>query len=117
MTKPEKPKRPSNIECYGQPNDLEPNGKWGKQIMWDEWQAYHRQAIKELLERVLQYAVHDNDCISGQWRQGRPTEDGGYETQYGYGDKAKWYKRGEKVPCTCGLDEIYDELAKLEEEG
>ena len=63
------------------------------------------------VQKLLEYCVHEEGCLCSQWRAGRPTEDGGYETQFGYGEKAKWYKRDEEPECTCGLNEVLSALA------
>lgn len=60
---------------------------------------------KRIVEPLVNYVEHDGDCIAGQSSAGRPTEDGGYETLYGYGKYERWYKTGEKPECTCGLDQ------------
>jgi len=54
---------------------------------------------KRLLNAFGVYGVHESGCILSQWHQGRPTADGGYETQFG----SKWYQRGEWPECTCGF--------------
>ena len=64
------------------------------------------EELENKFKEVFEYAEHDDDCICGQFRHGRPTEDGGYETLYGYGSNEKWYQRGERPKCTCGLDEL-----------
>lgn len=64
------------------------------------------EAIKEterLREALANYGTHDADCVAGQSRAGRPTEDGDYETLYGYGPNERWCRRGESPPCTCGF--------------
>ena len=70
------------------------------------------EAYREAVEALTLYGVHDNDYVAGQWHAGRPTSDGGYESLYGRGERAKWYPRGEAPPCTCGLDAV---LAKAPE--
>ena len=62
----------------------------------------------------MNYVGHDSKCLCSQFRQGRPTENGGYETLYGYGSNEKWYQRDEKPHCSCGLNEIVDKLADLQ---
>jgi len=64
--------------------------------------------LKEINDRVdelIEYCNHGRDCVAGEWREGKPTENG-YETLYGYGKNAKWYKENEKPKCTCGLKAI-----------
>ena len=59
--------------------------------------------IARLREALADYGRHDSTCLAGQWRQGRPTSDGGYETLYGYSKDMKWYREPARPPCTCGL--------------
>ena len=59
--------------------------------------------ISRLQEALCNYGCHDEDCVAGQWRAGRPTDDGGYETLFGYGKQEKWYQRGQWPECTCGF--------------
>lgn len=68
------------------------------------------------LDDLLNYVVHDGKCLCSQWRQGRPTESGGYETLYGYGENEKWYPLGEEPPCSCGLNDIIDACRRAYEE-
>ena len=63
-----------------------------------------RERIKGLEEALEAYGNHSSKCLLSQYREGRPTEGRGYETLYGYGDKAKWYRDGERPECTCGFD-------------
>lgn len=67
--------------------------------------------LRERNEKLREYVSHYQDCVAGQFRRGEPTADRNYRTLYGYGGKAKWYLRGEKPPCTCGLDELLQEGA------
>lgn len=60
---------------------------------------------KQIVSKILEYVEHESSCICSQGRAGRPTTDGGYETLYGYGNKERWYKRGEEPECSCGLNE------------
>jgi hypothetical protein len=53
-----------------------------------------------LVEALEEYGVHMAHCLLSQWRAGRPTKDGGYESKYG----DKWYQGDDKPKCTCGLD-------------
>ena len=64
-------------------------------------EQYVIKARKELFE----YCVHDNNCLCSQWRHGKPTDDGDYLSQFGYGNNSKWYSRNkkEKPICSCGL--------------
>ena len=85
----------------------------------DGWIAYPKEmfekteaenaelkADNKLMWEVLEeHGVHDKDCVAGQFRQGRPTVHGGYETLYGYGKNEKWYQRDEQPECTCGLQD------------
>lgn len=73
-----------------------------------------REKVERLRDALETYGLHGVDCMAGQSRAGRPTEDGGYETLYGYGKNEKWYKRGEFPDCTCGLEEA---LTQLKPEG
>lgn len=74
---------------------------------FDKYEESLRQIIlardKKNASELAEYVDHAQKCLRSQWRQGRPTEDGGYETQYGYGSNEKWYQRGEYPGCTCGL--------------
>lgn len=63
-----------------------------------------RERIKVLEEALEAYGNHDLGCLLSQYRESRPTKGGGYETLYGYGYKAKWYRDGERPECTCGFD-------------
>ena len=65
--------------------------------------------ITRLREALIDYGQHDSGCIAGQWRSGTPTEDGNYETVFGHGKNEVRCLRGERPPCTCGLDEILAE--------
>jgi hypothetical protein len=58
---------------------------------------------------LWEYCIHQDDCVAGQCRAGRPTKDGGYESLYGYGSNEKWYPREEYPECTCGLDRLMKE--------
>ena len=61
-----------------------------------------RTVLREVLD-IERYCEHDKRCVCSQWRQGRPTEDGHYETLYGYGKNEKWYRDNEEPKCSCGL--------------
>lgn len=51
-------------------------------------------------EALVNYGAHQNRCPWTDWRERRPTEDGGsYETNWA----GKWYPRGHEPDCTCGL--------------
>lgn len=65
---------------------------------------------KRIVEKVIEYTHHESSCLCSQFRSGRPTTDGNYETLYGHGNKEKWYKRGEYPICSCGLRELIDEI-------
>jgi len=69
----------------------------------NELRKKYEQRIAELTEALEVYGQHDRDCIAGQSRCGEP-RDGDYWTLYGYGGQARWYRRGERPECTCGLD-------------
>ncbi len=62
--------------------------------------------LKERVRSLMDYIEHDNQCIISQAHRGRPTNDGGYETQYG----DKWYRSPDKPECDCGLDTLLDNL-------
>ena len=66
--------------------------------------------IKARCSELTEYCVHERDCLCSQWREGRPTKDGDYETLYGYGNRTKWYRRNEKPECSCGLNKILDAI-------
>lgn len=75
--------------------------------LWKEQEAILLADSKRLREALEEYSVHDRDCILAQYRQGRPTADGGYEVQYGYGEREKWYRTrpvDERPKCECGLN-------------
>jgi hypothetical protein len=72
----------------------------------------YERGVFKLAKRIVmltEYCVHTDGCILSQWREGKPTEDGGYESLYGYGTKEKWYKRDEEPKCTCGLSDLMGE--------
>ena len=84
---------------------------------------FHNKAMEELQEiqrkefvEVFDYCIHDRDCIAGQWRQGKPTEDGDYLSLFGYGKNEKWYSRNkkEKPECSCGLDSLINKYKETE---
>ena len=90
-------------------DDLEPFAQHivGMEAKIDALEAENtelRERIKELEEALEAYGNHSSKCLLSQYREGRPTEGRGYETLYGYGDKAKWYRDGERPECTCGFD-------------
>ena len=68
------------------------------------------EKFQSLLEKAMDYASHDQNCLWSQFRMGRPTEDGGYETLCGYGKNEKWYQKGEEPVCNCGLRQLEKEL-------
>ena len=78
------------------------------------------QALESKLEKamdVVDYAMHTGMCILASRSAGRPTENGGYEMMYGWGERAKWYQTrpvDETPKCNCGLD---DALTAFEQEG
>lgn len=79
-----------------------------------------RQAAKEVvesevLETLLDYAVHQPDCILNRCEAGEPTEDGGYRTKYA----GKWYQSkpvDETPKCNCGYTEAMTAFDKLKRE-
>jgi len=70
----------------------------------------HTTHWKERVRSLMDYLEHDNQCIISQAHRGRPTNDGGYETQYGN----KWYRSPNKPKCDCGLDTLLENLNKGE---
>jgi hypothetical protein len=61
----------------------------------------HEQAVQErVVEEMMPWLEHDNQCISTQHERGEPTADGGYRTMYA----GVWYDRGKEPKCDCGLD-------------
>ncbi len=66
----------------------------------------HDTYWKERVQSLTDYIEHDNQCIISQAHRGRPTNDGGYETQYG----DKWYRSPDKPECDCGLDTLLGNL-------
>ena len=75
------------------------------------------EKIGSQLREIIHYTKHDALCLCDQWREGRPTKDGGYETKYGYGNQEKWYQKNEEPECSCGLKEAIDKaLAIIEKE-
>ncbi len=65
----------------------------------DKTRTEQAKTIERLREGLEEYGVHMNICLLSQWHAGRPTADGGYESQFG----DTWYPRGEAPPCICGL--------------
>lgn len=60
-----------------------------------------------LREALAAYGRHDESCILSQYQAGRPTDDGGYEMLYGFGQRKQWYRvepTGDLPPCECGFD-------------
>ena len=74
---------------------------------------YHESAVREVVRGFGEYGDHDSNCVAGQWRQGRPTAGGGYETLFGHGMQEKWYQRDESPPCTCGLSDLLAHYKEL----
>ena len=64
------------------------------------------EAQSSLMEKMSEFTKHDKDCLCAQLRQGRPTNDGGYETLYGYGEEERCYQRDEQPKCSCGLRDV-----------
>ena len=60
-----------------------------------------------LLREVIEYTIHENDCILSQMEAGKPTEDG-YQLKYA----GKWYPVTEKPKCQCGLDDLITRIRK-----
>ena len=56
---------------------------------------------REVVQRIMPWVEHDNQCILQRCERGEPTEDGGYRTMYA----GVWYKSGEEPDCDCGLEE------------
>ncbi len=71
-----------------------------------EFISSHTTYLKERVQSLTDYIEHDNQCIISQAHRGRPTNDGGYETQYG----DKWYRSPDKPECDCGLDTLLGNL-------
>ena len=64
-----------------------------------------REERERVISELSDYIEHSNRCIRSQCHQGRPTKDGGYETQFG----SKWYRTtpvDESPKCDCGLSEV-----------
>lgn len=71
-----------------------------------------RSHDRQVVEEILAYTQHDNDCILSMFEAGRPIANGGYEQKY----KGKWYQSRpvDKTPkCECGLDDIRTKLTAL----
>jgi hypothetical protein len=69
-----------------------------------------------LIGSLYRYAQHDDYCeiIRTSPTQGRPTLDGGYEQMI----LGKWYQvkpidKSPKFKCTCGLDDILEEIKNI----
>jgi hypothetical protein len=75
------------------------------------------ERVRELEEALELFGEHQPNCLAGQWQQGRPTADGGYETQYGYGNQARWFRHPERPECSCGLIAALGPLPETDEEG
>ena len=70
-----------------------------------------RDLAGKLAEGLNNFEQHDLTCILSQWSQGRPTENGGYETMYA----GKWYQNrpvDETPKCQCGLDQALSLYSK-----
>jgi hypothetical protein len=76
--------------------------------------AAENKALREALDN---YGDHSAGCVVGEFRAGRPTADGGYESLYGYGKNEKWYQRDEELVCTCGLYQARAALNKQTDGG
>jgi len=72
---------------------------------WD-----NRPLERQMLEALKEYGHHENSCLRAQWREGKPTDEPGYDgykTLFGYDKNEKWYGRNDFPPCSCGyLDAI-----------
>lgn len=60
---------------------------------------------ERLREALLEFGVHDKECILSQLQCGRPKEGGGYESCFGYGKEQKWYDSEDLPKCQCGFSE------------
>ena len=56
----------------------------------------------KLREALGDYGGHWRFCGLSDFRNGRPTADGGYELDYG----GKWYPADAPPPCSCGLADL-----------
>ena len=59
------------------------------------------------IERLTEYVEHTKECIRSFWHAGRPTKDGGYETNF----RGKWYQSkpvNEEPKCDCGLEQALE---------
>lgn len=63
------------------------------------------QYVLKARKALVEYCVHDKECLCSQNRAGKPTDDGDYLNLYGYGLQEKWYSRNKKEEpkCSCGL--------------
>ena len=71
--------------------------------------------LRGLVDSLVEFTEHDSKCLCSQWREGRPTTDGGYETLYGYGKQEQWYERGNLPECSCGLSDALAKIAEFKE--
>ena len=67
------------------------------------------ERAEALLRDAREFVCHDPSCPLSQWSQGRPTEDGGYETMYA----GKWYRGEDKPTCTCGLNALLERIEEV----
>jgi hypothetical protein len=72
----------------------------------------HEQAVKErVVEMLMPWLEHDNQCILCQFEKGEPTENGGYRQKFA----GKWYesKPVDRTPeCNC---ELNNAITKIQE--
>ena len=75
----------------------------------------HNQSLQEIVDLLLPYVCHDDDCILAMASAGRPTKDGGYEVKY----SGKWYQTrpvDETPKCNCGLNKAVAIIKKKMEQ-
>lgn len=73
------------------------------------WDARSKEIrkLKDIIDTLLEYSGHTNNCIRSFWAAGEPTADGGYRMQYA----GKWYQAApvDKTPnCNCGYGDFIE---------
>ena len=58
--------------------------------------------IERLRAALINYGVHDEKCIAGQWNASEQRADG-YYNRYGYGKDRVWCRSDAPPKCTCGF--------------
>lgn len=69
-----------------------------------------REKAEALRDALEEFGTHGETCIRNYWKQGRPTEGGGYEALYG----SVWYEQRptNRTPkCNCGFEDAIGRYA------